>query len=345
VKPDDCKSGPSLEETLQRLNAEGSDLGEPSPERAKELIDHQRRSQVPILVREMYGPILAPVPEAEQGDPGVDLPSPPRFEFKDSDRVAKVLLRSAAQVGASLRAFEPTDLDNELSPRDASLGRLLGLLSIAEEKPPDLKHQREEWAVSFPEELKADDEAPLGPVLTPMFLHSLPETQSEGVSTEVLGGLLVAELTGTDRAEELATWAAKVVEAGATAIRATGEVHSSELLRAFLMARQEELRRRPVHARDIVLTGTREENSFFLREVRRRLMVEKPTEFIHELEPGLVRLRAWSDHELAPGRFTEIANRTGAKVVEVNDDTVVPRSVQRGDPGDRHSGGASEAGA
>lgn len=320
MKLDDFEEKFPLEETIRMLNEEAP--GQPSLERAEELIDHQRASQVPILVREMYGPILATEPEAARDDPTVDSSTSPRFRFKDPDRVAQISLRAAAQVGASLRAFRPEELTG-LQPSDESLGRLLCLLSIEEEKPPDLDRRRAEWAVSFPEELDTDAEAPLGPVLTPMFLLSLPAPQVEGLSTEALAGPLVAELTGMDRGEELVTWAADVVEAGAAAIDAADEVHPSPLLEPFLAARMEALARRPAHARDIVLVGTRDENSFFLREVRHRLDVEEPTRFIYEPEPGLVRLRAWSQGELSPERLTEIADSLDANIVEMLDDTVI----------------------
>lgn len=297
----------------------------PAPEqlsldRARELISHQRNSQVPVLAREMYGPLLATEPtEGELAT--LESLRTPRFEFNDPGLVARVFLRAAAQVGASLAPFQAEHLA-ELDRHDASLGRFLRLLAIAEGEPIMRDEQRGELVELILAELGDAAEAPFGPVLTPMLMLLLPVGRLEKAPNYFLIRPLVNELAGTDRGSGLAEWTTAVVEAGALHI---GRISYLRIGPSTVTptARESRTTLRGAHARDVVLAGDREANSEFLEGIHRLPGVETQTRFIYEPEPGLVRIRAWSEGPLEPARLTEIAADTNARIVQILDDTLI----------------------
>lgn len=315
------------DETYRRLCGDPPDQSQLPLDRAKTLIDEQRDSQLQVLARAMYGPRLVPGSPPRSDEPEARKRKLPRFEFNDAEQAAHTFLRTATQVGASLRLFTLGRLA-ELDAPDASLGRLLRLLAIAEESPDRLDPEGTEWFELKEAATASGESSPFGPVLGPMLFlaGSAGESVAEGSDYDLIRPL-VAELGATDRVEGLAKWTSAVVEAGSRHIAKISPLPyprelslevAAGLLGAFIVGAS------GARARDIVLAGRREENVDFLREVEDLDgVVKEETGFIYEPEPGLVRLRAWSKDPLEVENLTHSADVANAKVIEVLDDTVI----------------------
>lgn len=277
------------------------------------------------MSRVMYGrKLLKPSSDGWSHSPTTAGPRLHRFYFNDPRATARTSVDAAAQVGARLAPFRPDDLEL-LDPDDRVLGMLLRLTSVSRE-PLSMSLIAREWSrliVDVHPRVLA-----LGPVLAPMMaivdrLQGREGDQSPLSYAEIQP--LVAQLGGSDRGERLIEWTAEVIAAGARLItdlipisRSRPEIDLPQITREALTDS------RSRHARDIVLAGDRIENGPYLKLLRSLSSVEKGTDFIYEPEPGLVRIRAWSEEPLEPLALVELgSDTTDIEMVDVLDDTVM----------------------
>lgn len=287
--------------------------------RAGELISQQRESQVPVLAREMYSPVFETTQPITEGSGEETHPRDARFQFSDAGHAATTFLGVAAQAGAGLLPFGFERL-GQLAPADVLLGRLLLLLATAEEREQGWATQGDEWAWLFESASNGDVPHPFGLVLTPMVLAVVRGAPGKPESEAILS--LVAELGGTDRTDELIQWATRVVAAGAeqlVALGGRGLMHWAVAIQAPPVA----VVPRGVHARDIILPGSRKANEGFLDKIREIPGVEAQTRFIYEPQPDVVRIRTWSDEPLADDYLNQLAEDAGTPITEILDDTIM----------------------
>jgi hypothetical protein len=327
------------ERTYESLCSEPDDPTKLPLEWARELIDSYRDSQVAVLSRAMYGPRLTPEWRDRDRRRGLDAspsklsePRLPRFELSDPVRAARAFLRVAAQAGAGLEQFQSEHL-TELDSTDTALGRLLQILATAgdprvdPEVPLGLLSALLPAAVPFLSGREA-----FGPVLTPMFVLAVsPWVEPSQRDAAQLTWKLVEEVGTTDRHEELTRWIAGVVEAGSASIEVSTRLNfvrppSEEVARSGLGPLYYEQAvaqgRRGIHARDIVVAGDREVNRTLIERIQ-SLHDIQAADFIYEPQPGVVRIRTWSELPVPEQLLMGAADESGSQVIEFLDETLM----------------------
>ncbi len=302
------------ERTFEVLCREAPAREAPSPERAQELIEQQRESQVSVLSRVMDSPLLeTDYAETSDSPERSERPRDAPFQLRDPRQTSRLFLGVAAQAGTVLRPFGALLLD-ELDPADAMLGRLLVVLSITDSSSPSRAEHADEWPEILRRGAHAGQALPFGPVLTPMLVAAGPEfAGAYGIDPESPWEL-AGRLEATHRSEKLAPWISRLLREGATRLAALSEGR---------LPGPTPNRHRGAHSRDIVLVGSRERGEYFLAALKSIHGVEAQTRFIVESTPGLSRIRAWSAEPLDADRLYAMAEALDVKIESLTDDTDV----------------------
>jgi hypothetical protein len=237
-------------ETFRALCQEPPSEGSLQLTDAQQLIGQQRASQLAVLSRMMYSPLLEGNYEraknsSEQGD---YLRMASR-RLRRPDQASRLFLAAAAQAGKALRPFGPERL-SELDRDDAALGRLLVVLSVAQSSPRSRAAYAHEWPEIARQGFESRQSSPFGTVLTPMLFGA--EFHARGPirpNYSVLVGRLVTELRETTSGgDRLAGWTRSLVRAGAARLR---RLRRSS--RAALIAQLSALKRQDIDDPDVDL--------------------------------------------------------------------------------------------
>ncbi|HEX4438235.1 MAG TPA: hypothetical protein VH061_15735 [Solirubrobacteraceae bacterium] len=218
---------------------------------ARRLIGQQRKSQLAVLSRLMYSPLL-------EGDyeTAKDSSEPRRTasrKLRKPDQASRLFLGSAAQAGKALRPFGPERL-SELDRDDAALGRLLLILSVTLSSPKRRGEHAHEWGEIVRQGMESQASSPFGAVLTPMvFSAGFGAGRVEPSASSDLGGPLAVQLHEMTRAGyKLTRWTRSLLNAGAARLRRLRE-SPEESPDAVLMARLSALKRQGIDDQDIDL--------------------------------------------------------------------------------------------
>lgn len=187
---------------------------------AQQLIEQQRKSQLAVLSRMMYSPLLEGDYEraqntSEQGD----YRRTTSLRLRKPDQASRLFLATAAQAGKALRPFGSERL-SQLERDDAALGRLLLVLSVAQSSPKSRAARTHEWPKIATPSILGMGAIPIGPVLTPMLIHAELEAPVVGrtVHDEFTSDLAM-ELHKITSSEKLTDWTHRLVRAGAVRLR------------------------------------------------------------------------------------------------------------------------------
>jgi hypothetical protein len=306
--------------THQALCREAPGQGALPLDRAERLISQQRESQLSVLSRAMYAPLLeSDYADREDTSAKGDVRETAPLKLRDPKQSSRIFLGAAAQAGTGLRPFGPERL-NDLGPSNGALGRLLVVLSVAESFPRRREGLAREWPDIARQGIASEQLLPFGLVLTPMLLAAEPEARASADYTYSESVRQLAEtLRDVDESRELTDWTGRLVREGATRLA----MLSGGRLRVESSSSEGNLRPRGTHARDVLLAGSREHNEGFLEAVRAIPGVATQTRFIDEENPNLSRVRVWSAHRLTDGELVRLAEIVGVRIVALTDDGVI----------------------
>lgn len=222
---------------------------------AQQLIEQQRKSQLAVLSRMMYSPLLEGNYErAEDTFEPSDSPRTTSLRLRRPDQASRLFLAAAAQAGKALRPFGPERL-SELDRDDAALGRLLLVLSVAQSSPTSREAHAHEWPEIARHGIESRNAFPFGPVLTPMLFSAEPEAWTTGRPNypDFARHLAMELRETTSGSDKLTRWTRSLVRAGAARLRRLRGSTQTEDLHSALMAQLRELKRQGADDPDIDL--------------------------------------------------------------------------------------------
>ncbi len=206
--------------TLEALCQEPPEEGSLPLADARQLIEQQRKSQLAVLSRMMYSPLLeGGYGRTEATFEQSDYPRTPSLRLRRPDQAARLFLTASAQAGKALRPFGSERL-SQLDRDDAALGRLLLVLSVAQASPESRAAHAHEWPEIAARSVLGMGAIPIGPVLTPMLIHAELEAPVVGrtVPDEFTSDLAM-ELHKITSSDKLTDWTHRLVRAGAVRLR------------------------------------------------------------------------------------------------------------------------------
>lgn len=242
-------------DTFEALCQEPPDEGSLPLTNAQELIEQQRKSQLAVLSRMMYSPLLEGNYErAEDTFEQGDYRRTTSLRLRKPEEASRLFLATAAQAGKALRPFGLERL-SELGRDDAALGRLLLVLSVAQSSPRSRAAHAHEWPEIARQGIDRWNPFPFGLVLTPMLFSAEPDAwKVERRDYPDFARHLAMELDETSiDSDKLTRWTRSLVRAGALRLRKLGRSKQTNGSRSALVAQLRELKRQGIHDPDIDL--------------------------------------------------------------------------------------------
>jgi hypothetical protein len=253
--------------TLEALCQEPPGAGSLPLTNAQELIEQQRESQLAVLSRMMYSPLLEGNYErAEDIFEPSDYRRTTSLRLRRPDQASRLFLAAAAQAGKALRPFGPERL-SELGRDDAALGRLLRVLSVAQASPKRRAVHGHEWPEIARLGIEGTVASPFGIVLTPMIMYVEPEAWEVGhdIYPDPIWELSKALHKITSSAK-LTDWTYRLVRAGAVRLRRLRGDERSTSLSADHIEQLLELKREGIQDPDVdLLIGASRDDSNAVR--------------------------------------------------------------------------------